>query len=153
MIVSKKRRAPYCPSVHVFIYLQMALFLDDNRMYGYVRITTGDEMSKRAKFALITWIGKDVSTLKKAKVSTDKAFIKSICNVSWLCVFFHHGVAQFLEEMMQSTPSKCLKSLLTTPKGASRWTLGYPCVIWLLSAGCLNLSGSLNPKVLESEIQ
>ena len=44
---------------------------------------TGDEMSKRAKFVFITWIGKNVSTLKKAKVSTDKAFVKQICNVSY----------------------------------------------------------------------
>ena len=51
-------------------------------MYGYVRFETGDEMSRRAKFALITWIGPNVSPLKKAKVSTDKAFVKRICPVS-----------------------------------------------------------------------
>ena len=43
---------------------------------------TGDEMSRRAKFAFITWIGPGVSPLKKAKVSTDKAFVKEICRVS-----------------------------------------------------------------------
>ncbi|CAB3995312.1 coactosin [Paramuricea clavata] len=52
---------------------------EDNRIYAYVRIETGDEMSKRAKFALITWIGPGVSALKKAKVSTDKAFLKEAC--------------------------------------------------------------------------
>eukprot|EP00112_Aurelia_sp_Birch-Aquarium-sp1_P002758 Seg1305.8 transcript_id=Seg1305.8/GoldUCD/mRNA.D3Y31 product="Coactosin-like protein" protein_id=Seg1305.8/GoldUCD/D3Y31 len=53
---------------------------DDNRVYGYIRVETGDEMSKRAKFAFIAWIGKNVSTLKKAKVSTDKGFVKQICS-------------------------------------------------------------------------
>jgi hypothetical protein len=38
-------------------------------------------MSKRAKFALITWIGASVSALKKAKCSTDKAFLKEACPV------------------------------------------------------------------------
>lgn len=56
-------------------------FVEDNRIYGYVRLETGDEMSKRAKFALITWIGPSVSALKKAKVSTDKAFLKEACPV------------------------------------------------------------------------
>jgi hypothetical protein len=55
--------------------------VEDNRIYAYVRIETGDEMSKRAKFALITWIGPGVSPLKKAKVSTDKAFLKEACPV------------------------------------------------------------------------
>ena len=56
--------------------------LDDDRAYGYVRFETGDEMSRRAKFAFITWIGPFVSALKKAKVSTDKAFVKNIVTVS-----------------------------------------------------------------------
>ena len=57
------------------------LSLDDDRIYGYIRVECGDEMSRRAKFAFITWIGPSVSALKKAKVSTDKAFVKQICNV------------------------------------------------------------------------
>ena len=39
-------------------------------------------MSRRAKFAFITWIGPSVSPLKKAKVSTDKAFVKAVWPVS-----------------------------------------------------------------------
>lgn len=39
-------------------------------------------MSRRKKFAFITWIGPSVSPLKKAKVSTDKAFVKEIVRVS-----------------------------------------------------------------------
>jgi hypothetical protein len=55
---------------------------DDQRLYAYVRFETGDEMSRRAKFAFITWIGPGVSALKKGKVSTDKAFVKKIVVVS-----------------------------------------------------------------------
>lgn len=53
---------------------------DDNRYYCYVRMMTGDEMSKRAKFALISWCGAGVSPMKKAKMSTDKGFVKSVIN-------------------------------------------------------------------------
>jgi len=38
-------------------------------------------MSKRAKFVLITWIGADVSALKRAKVSTDKTLVKAAIQV------------------------------------------------------------------------
>jgi len=56
----------------------LEVFADDARIYAYARFETGDEMSRRAKFAFITWIGPSVSPLKKAKVSTDKAFVKQI---------------------------------------------------------------------------
>ncbi|XP_049429702.1 coactosin-like protein [Epinephelus fuscoguttatus] len=51
---------------------------DDSRLFGFVRITTGDTMSKRAKFTLITWIGENVGGLQRAKISTDKALVKEI---------------------------------------------------------------------------
>ncbi|XP_041794931.1 coactosin-like protein [Chelmon rostratus] len=51
---------------------------DDSRLFGFVRITTGDAMSKRAKFTLITWIGENISGLQRAKISTDKAIVKEI---------------------------------------------------------------------------
>lgn len=53
-------------------------FGDDERAFGFVRIYTGDELSKRAKFAMITWCGCDVSPLKRAKMSTDKAIAKQV---------------------------------------------------------------------------
>ncbi|XP_061198023.1 coactosin-like protein [Saccostrea echinata] len=56
-------------------------FQDDERAFGYVRLITGDEMSKRAKFALVTWIGKNVKPLQKARVSTDKAFVKEVLRI------------------------------------------------------------------------
>jgi hypothetical protein len=55
---------------------------DDQRVYGFVRMTSGDELSVRAKFVLITWVGRSVSVVKRAKVSTDKAFVKQVIMVS-----------------------------------------------------------------------
>lgn len=54
-------------------------FGNADRGFGYIRIKTGDEMSKRAKFILVTWVGPEVSVMKKAKMSTDKALMKDIC--------------------------------------------------------------------------
>lgn len=51
-------------------------FIDDERIFGFVRLITGDELSKRCKFAFINWVGRNVSPLKKAKMSTDKALVK-----------------------------------------------------------------------------
>ena len=48
----------------------------------FVFFQTGDEMSKRAKFVMVTWIGPGVSVMKKAKMSTDKALMKDICQVN-----------------------------------------------------------------------
>jgi hypothetical protein len=53
-------------------------FTDDERLFGFVRLTSGDELSKRAKFVLVSWIGANVGALKKAKMSTDKATVKTI---------------------------------------------------------------------------
>merc|ERR1712172_220617 len=50
----------------------------DDRGFGYIKITTGDEMSKRSKFVFCTWVGPNVSVMKKAKMSTDKALLKDI---------------------------------------------------------------------------
>jgi hypothetical protein len=45
-------------------------------------LQTGDELSKRSKFVLLTWVGPSVSVMKKAKMSTDKALIKDIIQAS-----------------------------------------------------------------------
>jgi len=50
----------------------------DDRGFGYIKIMTGDEMSKRSKFVMVTWVGPNVSVMKKAKMSTDKALMKDI---------------------------------------------------------------------------
>eukprot|EP00918_Siedleckia_nematoides_P107314 GHVU01234040.1.p1 GENE.GHVU01234040.1~~GHVU01234040.1.p1 ORF type:complete len:160 (+),score=21.97 GHVU01234040.1:56-481(+) len=53
-------------------------FDENERCFGFVRIKTGDELSKRVKFAFITWVGSQVSALKRAKMSTDKPLVKTI---------------------------------------------------------------------------
>lgn len=55
-----------------------AHFTDGDRGFGYIRIQMGDEMSKRTKFLFLTWIGRDVSVLNRAKMSCDKALIKEV---------------------------------------------------------------------------
>jgi len=53
-------------------------FGPDDRGFGYIKIQTGDEMSKRSRFLLITWVGSNVSVMKKAKMSTDKLLVKEV---------------------------------------------------------------------------
>jgi len=53
-------------------------FGPDDRGFGYIKIQTGDEMSKRSRFVLVTWVGGNVSVMKKAKMSTDRLLVKEI---------------------------------------------------------------------------
>jgi len=91
-------------------------FNDDDRLFGFLRMTTGEEQSfksKRAKFVLITWIGSNVGALKRAKVSTDKALVKAI-------------VKNFAIEIQTSDLSELnehhIKSLLVKAGGANYGT-------------------------------
>lgn len=63
-------------------------FAENERAFGYIRIQTGDEMSKRQKFLLITWVGPAVSVIQRAKMSTDKALIKSVITVRFHYSFY-----------------------------------------------------------------
>ncbi|XP_028285970.1 coactosin-like protein [Parambassis ranga] len=74
---------------------------DDARLFGFVRITTGDAMSKRAKFTLITWIGENISGLQRAKISTDKTLVKDI-------------VQNFAKEFMVSDPRELDEDYIRT---------------------------------------
>ncbi|XP_075432793.1 coactosin-like protein [Ascaphus truei] len=56
----------------------VSICTDDIRLYAYIRFTTGDAMSKRIKFVLITWIGENVSGLQRAKIGTDKTLVKDV---------------------------------------------------------------------------
>lgn len=51
---------------------------DEDRAFAFVRLILGDELSKRAKFAFITWTGPQVNGLKRAKISPDKTQVKRI---------------------------------------------------------------------------
>jgi len=55
---------------------------EDERIYGYFKVTWGEEESRREKFIFLTWVGERVPPLKKARVSTDKAFVKQVVKVS-----------------------------------------------------------------------
>ena len=71
------------------IYFQKMVLLHSNNISfsitGFFNhkffFQTGDEMSKRAKFVLVTWVGPNVSVMKKAKMSTDKALMKDVIQV------------------------------------------------------------------------
>jgi len=88
-------------------------FGEGERAYGYVRIETGDELSKRAKFAFITWIGESVPALQKAKVSTDKAAVKQT-------------IQNFAAEILTSDPEELkydhVKQILVKAGGANYGT-------------------------------
>lgn len=58
-------------------------FGENERAFGYIRLQTGDEMSKRQKFLLVTWVGPSVSVIQRAKMSTDKALIKGVITVGF----------------------------------------------------------------------
>lgn len=88
-------------------------FTEGERVYGFVRIETGDELSKRAKFAFITWIGEGVGALQKGKVSTDKASVKQV-------------VQNFAVEILANDPEELdfdhVKSVLVKAGGANYGT-------------------------------
>jgi hypothetical protein len=52
---------------------------DNQRAYGFLRVTAGDEMSVRGKFVLISWVPDRAPIKKKAAVSTHKGFVKEVC--------------------------------------------------------------------------
>jgi hypothetical protein len=68
-------------------------FEEGERSYAYLKVKWGDDLSTREKFVLITWVGEKVPPLKKARVSTDKAFVKEVVKVRHLnravifCIF------------------------------------------------------------------
>ncbi|XP_041651023.1 coactosin-like protein [Cheilinus undulatus] len=86
------------------------LCTDDSRLFGFIRVTTGDAMSKRAKFTLITWIGENIGGLQRAKISTDKAQVKEI-------------VQNFAKEFMLSDKrdldEECIREELKKAGGAN----------------------------------
>ena len=45
-------------------------------------------MSKRSKFVFCTWVGPNVSVMKKAKMSTDKALMKELVVVRILYKYY-----------------------------------------------------------------
>lgn len=67
--------------------LLIFVYIDDDRVYGFLRVIAGDELSKRTKFALIVWLGKNVSGIKRARMGTDKSSVKEVIRVSSLIAY------------------------------------------------------------------
>jgi len=91
-------------------------FNDDERLFAFLRMTTGEEpnfKSKRAKFVLITWIGANVSALKRAKVSTDKTFVKAV---------FQNFALEIQTSDIHELTEDHIKSLLIKAGGANYGT-------------------------------
>lgn len=55
-------------------------------------------MSKRSKFALITWIGENVSGLQRAKTGTDKTLVKEVVQVTLLVFFEGLGLGATIQQ-------------------------------------------------------
>ncbi|XP_063931657.1 coactosin-like protein [Zophobas morio] len=72
----------------------LAELQDHVRAYVYVRIQTGDELSKRQKFAFLTFVGEKVSPMKKAKVSTDKHLVKQMMPI-FACEIYSSDISDF----------------------------------------------------------
>ncbi|XP_033646930.1 coactosin-like protein [Asterias rubens] len=79
---------------------------DDERMYSYVRFqdVDGTTGARKKMYAFITWIGPSVSPLAKARVSTDKAFVKQI--------FTNFGKEILADDASELAEAKVLNILL-----------------------------------------
>jgi hypothetical protein len=52
--------------------------LPDNRLFAFLRVSTGDSLSKRAKFVFIQWAGSNVPMIKRARLATDRPIVKEV---------------------------------------------------------------------------
>ncbi|KAB0350246.1 hypothetical protein FD754_015103 [Muntiacus muntjak] len=89
---------------------------DDVRLFAFVRFTTGDAMSKRSKFALITWIGENVSGLQRAKTGTDKTLVKEVVQ------------QEFKDDFDDPRMTKAASAMAQILRLGSWWWLIYSCV-------------------------
>ncbi|CAG5110400.1 Oidioi.mRNA.OKI2018_I69.chr2.g4809.t1.cds [Oikopleura dioica] len=62
----------------------MKQFTDSNVLFAFFRLTTGDALSVRTKFAFMTWIGEKGSPMSKARAGPNKRVIQQvITNFAW----------------------------------------------------------------------
>lgn len=55
-----------------------AKIVQDQVLYGLLRVQTGDALSRRIKFVFITYVGENVTPMKRAKVSTHKLAVREL---------------------------------------------------------------------------
>ncbi|KAK5581766.1 hypothetical protein RB653_003344 [Dictyostelium firmibasis] len=79
-----------------FAELAQELDQPEERLYAYLRVTSGDEESKRSKFAFISWCGDKVGPLAKANVSVHKASVKQV--IKNIGVEFHYTTKEDIDE-------------------------------------------------------
>lgn len=56
----------------------MQYLLDTDMAFAYVKIIMGDDVSKRDKFVLISWVGSEVSSVKKGRMLVPRNEIDTI---------------------------------------------------------------------------
>jgi len=69
--------------------------------FGFLRVTSGDEMSRRAKFVFISWVPSDTKVMRKAKISVHKAFVKEVV-VDFACEFTAEHMDELTPEVIMS---------------------------------------------------
>ena len=59
---------------------------DEFRGFGYLRCTTGDDLSKRSKFVFITYCGEKVRLIHRTKLTVHKADVQRVIDQTSISV-------------------------------------------------------------------
>ena len=63
--------------------------VDNEALYGFIRMTSGDQESKRAKFCFVVWAGASLGALSRSRLTTHKPSLISMIGVPhFLSLFF-----------------------------------------------------------------
>jgi hypothetical protein len=59
---------------------------DDVIVYGFLRMMSGDQESKRVKFVFISWVGSSVGAMSKSRVTVHKPSVAAFIGVMYSIV-------------------------------------------------------------------